>query len=336
MFKRARIKLSLWYMLIIMVINIFFSGTIYMAVSFAVDRGFEDILNEIKLEFTDDVEPRFLKNRGFPREDIDDIKSDVLHRLFFINGSIFIIAALASYFLAGRTLRPIEEMLEEQKRFIADASHEFRTPLTALKSSAEVALMDKKLDLKESKNIIKSSLNDIDRLKRLSDNLLSLARYQESGPNLSLEELNIADIIKEASSNILSLAEEKNISIKVKKQNIAIMGDRQRIVDLVVILLDNAIKYTPSGGKITITAKSNNGRAMLEIKDSGIGIEGKDLPHIFNRFYRADRSRSKTGASGFGLGLSLAKKIAEDHKGMISASSEPGAGTVFTVALPKK
>jgi signal transduction histidine kinase len=305
-------------------------------ISFTVDRGFEDILNEIKLEFTDDDEPNFLKNRSFLKESIGEIKSEVIYRLIFINGVIFIISALASYFLAGRTLKPIEEMLEEQKRFIADASHEFRTPLTALKSSVEVALMDKGLNLEESKKILKSSLNDIDRLKCLSDNLLSLARHQKGSLNLILEELNIADLIKETYSKIFPLVEEKNISIKIKKQNIALIGDRQRLTDLLVILLDNAIKYTPSGGKVTITAKSKDGQVTLKIKDSGIGIAEKDLPHIFNRFYRADKSRSKTGVSGFGLGLSMAKKIVEDHKGTISVSSTLDVGTIFTVTLPKK
>lgn len=336
MFKKVRLRLSLWYLLVIMFISIFFSSFIYMILSFTIDSGFEGTLNEIRLKLEDNNDKfPFLINESF-LENIENIKSMVLYRLILTNGAILIVSMAVSYFLAGRTLKPIEKMVDEQKRFIADASHEFRTPLTALTSSTEVALMDKGLTLEESKKILKSNLGDIGRLKCLSDNLLSLAEHQKSDLNLCLEKVDIWEVIKDAYRKLLPLAEEKNIQIKLEEQNITLVADRQRLTDLVVILLDNSIKYTPSGGEVTVTVQSKDSSTLIKVKDMGIGIESKDLPHIFNRFYRGDKSRSKTSVSGFGLGLSLAKEIVEKHKGTIAVSSIPGVGTTFTITLPKK
>jgi signal transduction histidine kinase len=269
-------------------------------------------------------------------EDFQAAKEKLVFNLIIINGIILGISALAGYFLAGKTLKPIEETMEEQKRFVADASHELRTPITALKTSMEVALRDKKMSLNGAKQEIKSNLEEINSLQSLSNNLLSLANFQNNGKNLIFEGVDIAEKVKKAYQKILPLAKEKNIDIKinVKKQNL--LANKESLEQMILIFLDNAVKFTPQKGKVTLITRPNKNHLILEVKDTGIGIAKKDIPHVFDRFYQADQSRSKIKTTGFGLGLSLAKRIIEIHKGLVEVSSLLGKGTTFTIKLPLK
>ena len=350
MFKSARIKLTGWYLLIIMLISISFSAVIYRETCREMERGFrraelrnqaEDLGIPLPRRFPDRPEDLPLRLREIqPRfafiEDFQAAKERLVFTLLMINGIILGISALAGYFLAGKTLKPIEETMEEQKRFVADASHELRTPLTALKTSMEVALRDKKMSLNEAKKEIKSNLEEINSLQSLSNNLLSLANFQNNGKNLFFEEINIAEAVTRAHQKISPLASQKNIDIKinVKKQNI--VANKESLEQMILIFLDNAVKFTRHKGKVTITTKTNKKHLILEIKDTGIGIAQKDIPHVFDRFYQADQSRSKIKTAGFGLGLSLAKRIVEIHKGQVEVLSVLNKGTTFTIKLPLK
>jgi len=350
MFRSARLKLTFWYLLIIMLISLFFSALIYIGVSRELEGGFHRAeirhrAEELGIPMPrrwpmrpENLDPRLqeLRPHFFQVEDLEATKRRVGFFLLIINGVILGISALAGYFLAGKTLRPIEKAMEEQKRFVADTSHELRTPLTALKTSMEVALRDKKMSLNEAKKVIKSNLEDIDSLQSLSNNLLSLANFQNNGQNLVFEEIDIAGVIKKAHQKILPLAKEKNIDIKinVKKQNI--LANKESLEQMILIFLDNAVKFTPQKGKVTITTKTNKKHLILEVKDTGIGIAKKDIPYVFVRFYQGDQSRSKSKAAGFGLGLSLAKRIIEIHKGLVNVSSILNRGTTFTIKLPLK
>jgi len=350
MFKSARLKLTSWYLLIIMLISVFFSAVIYLEMVREMKKGFrrrelrlraEELGISLPRRFSDRPEDLPPQLRGtMPRflfiEDLQAAKKRLAINLFMINGIILLISAGAGYFLAGKTLKPIEVAMEEQKRFIADASHELRTPLTALKTSMEVALRDKKLSLAEAKKVIKGNLSDINGLQSLSNSLLNLANLQSNSQNLVFENVDISQVVKNAYRKILSLAKEKNIKIKleVKKQNI--QANKESLEEMMLIFLDNAVKYTPEKGKVTIMTKKDKDYLTLVVKDTGIGIAKKDIPHIFDRFYRADRSRSKRKVAGYGLGLSLAKRIIEIHKGSVSVSSRVGKGTTFTIKLPLK
>ncbi len=245
-------------------------------------------------------------------------------------------SALAGYFLAGKTLRPIEKTMDEQKRFVADASHEFRTPLTALKTSMEVALREKKISASQARKLIESNLEDVNSMHSLANNLLSLANYQNNGSSFNFEEVNLFEIIKKAYKKILPLAKEKGVEIKLKIQDCVIKADKTKIEEMVLVFLDNALKYTPRGGKVAIATRVDKKYAFIKIKDTGIGIAQKDIVRIFDRFYQADQSRSQNNSQGFGLGLSLAKKIIEAHKGSVTVTSRVGKGTVFIVKLPLK
>ena len=350
MFKSARLKLTVWYLLIVMFISVFFSMVIYSEMCRELERGFRRAGLRTKAEELGiflpkrfsiqpkdlppglkEIEPHF-----FLLEDFQAAQKRLKLSLLVINSAVFSISALLSYFLAGKTLRPIEKAMEEQKRFVADASHELRTPLTALKTSMEVALRDKKISLKEAKKIIKSNLEDVNGLQALSDNLLKLANYQTNGQGLKFEETDISQIVKKAFQKISPLAKKKNIDLRIKVKKQTILANKESLEQMIVIFLDNAVKYTPEKGKVMVSIRVEKKHLFLEVKDTGIGIAKKDIPHIFDRFYRVEASRSKNKVSGFGLGLSLAKKIIEIHKGSVKVKSKLDKGTTFTIKLPLK
>ncbi len=289
-------------------------------------------------DLPEDLPPRLreMSPRFFFVEDLEVTKRRLGLNLLMVNGVILGISAVAGYFLAGKTLRPIEIVMEEQKRFVADASHEFRTPLTALKISMEVALREKKMSLKEAKKVIKSNLEDVDSLQSLSNNLLSLANLQTNSQNFAFKDVDIDEVVESAYRKILPLAKEKNIDLKIKVKKQTLSANRESLEEMMIIFLDNAIKYTPKKGKVIVRTRTDKKRLTLEIKDTGTGVSKKDLPYIFDRFYRVDQSRSKDNVSGFGLGLSLAKKIIEIHKGSVIVASPLGKGTTFTIKLPLK
>jgi len=338
MFRSARVKLTCWYLLIIMLISLVFSIGIYTAMTRELERGFRRAEMRFRVEELS-IPPHHLRgiNPHFSfSQDLKVIKKRITLGLLMVNGVILGISATAGYFLAGKTLRPIEKAMDEQRRFVADASHEFRTPLTALKTSMEVALREKKMSTGQAKKLIKSNLEDVDDMHSLSDNLLSLASYQNNGNNSNFEKINLAKLIKTAYEKILSLAKKKGVNIKLKTQNGIIEANKTGLEEMLLIFLDNAVKYTPKGGKVAISTQVDKKYASIKIKDTGIGISKQNIPHIFDRFYRVNQSRSKNNAPGFGLGLSLAKRIIETHKGSVEIVSRVGKGTAFIIKLPLK
>jgi len=335
MFKNARLKLTAWYLLILMFISVSFSLIIYKGITGEIDRFSQN--QRLR------IERRFEENNYFPKPPeirfvdpdlVEEMKNRLALILVIINSGIFFIVGSLSYFLAGKTLRPIQEMVEEQNRFISDASHEFRTPLTALKSSLEVNLRDKNLTVIDAKKVMNESVEDVNNLQKLSDSLLQLAQYEKPKINNHFEKNSLKKIISESLQNIEALAKNRNITIKSIIVDGSLGGDKYGLVDLFVILLDNAIKYSKEGSVISIKTKKTKNSIIVSIIDKGIGIEEKDIPHIFNRFYRSDKARSKKGIDGYGLGLSIAKKIVDQHKGTIEITSKLNKGTTVIVYLP--
>ena len=326
MFQSARLKLTLWYVVVSMVISILFSVAIFQIVDFEINRSLRMTERRIRVGIMAD--PYF-------RERIISAEEQIKINLVRVNLFILSISALAGYFLSGRVLRPIKSILDEQNRFIADASHELRTPLTAIQTGIEVNLRDKKMNIKQAKDVLKSNLDDISRLKKLSNNLLILAHVGQNSPNYSYRRLNLSEVLKKAVDKMINLALKKKITIETKFCDCQIRGDEDKLVELIVILLDNAIKYSKENGVIRISSKKSVGkRVHIDIQDQGAGIEENDLPHIFDRFFRGDKSRSQT--EGYGLGLSIAKQIIEAHKGRIDVLSSKDKGTIFTISLPAK
>lgn len=334
MFRSARLKLTAWYLLIITFISMSFSLVLYRVVTGEFER-FERMQRfRIERRFnTQNLPPNFMHRFPLPvdPELIREIKQRLAFMLMLINGGIFLVAGGLGFFLAGRTLAPIKDMVDEQSRFISDASHELRTPLTSLKTAMEVTLRDKKLSIVQAKKLISENINDVNKLQSLSDQLLRLAQYEKPNGNLPLEKISLTKVIKEAVRKINPLAKQKQISVICNLKNVEIKGNKESLVDLLVILLDNAVKYSPEAEMIEIAVVKKDGITEISVKDRGIGISKKDLPHVFDRFYRGDLSRSK---SGYGLGLSIAKKIVDIHKGKIKVKSNINQGSAFFVQLP--
>lgn len=332
MFTKARFKLTGWYLLIIMIISILFSGVVYQQSTQEIGRG-------LRMQAL-----RFNRERALTEQPphpldisvLEEAKKRIAVQLLFINLGILILSGLSAYFLSGKTLKPIEKVLEEQKRFISDASHELRTPLTALKLEIEVALRDKNLDLKEAQKLLQSNLEEVNKMQSLSNYLLTLNRYQTSKIKLDFEAVKVFDVIRESLINTQKLANKKKIRILQKGKDVEIITNQQSLVELINILLDNAIKYSKQDKTIIISTKSDHRNVYISVKDQGIGIKASDIPYIFNRFFRADISRSKTHVEGFGLGLSIAKGILIPLNGKISVESSLNEGSTFLITLPIK
>lgn len=332
MFKQARLKLTAWYLLIIMVISFSFSALIYQLISIEINRFANSQRNRFEKQFVLNEVPR-------PPKIIidDDLINETEKRLtislFVINGIILVISGLLSYFLAGKTLKPIQQMTEDQKQFISDASHELKTPLTALKSLFEVSLRDKKITLTDAKKVIQQGIGQTDKLSKLSNSLLELSRF-DNQKLVSTKPILIKEIIIDAVSQLQPKADKKNIKIISKIGSQKVSGNYQKLVELFIIFLDNAIKYSPDNTKINLITISHKKNLSIKIIDQGIGISKKDLPHIFDRFYQASNSRTKNSDTGYGLGLSIAKQIIELHHGQIEVESKLNQGTTFVIYLP--
>jgi len=162
-----------------------------------------------------------------------------------------------------------------------------------------------------------------------------LTQFQDQNNNLQFEKFYLSDIVQEAVEKVKSQAQKKNISISLDTPKIYLVGDRRSLTELFIILLDNAIKYSSNKKVISISVKKIDSKIQISVKDNGIGIEKKDIPYIFDRFYRADKSRTKQKAKGYGLGLSIAKRIVTLHNGSITVESKIGKGSIFAVTLPK-
>ena len=224
--------------------------------------------------------------------------------------------------------------MEEQKRFIADASHELKTPLTALQTSIEVALRDKKIDLKSALFTLKDSLNDVKSMTSLTNDLLSLTRYQQNNLKESFARVNLKDIVETSVNKIRPLGKSKGIQIEFNKDDVFLSGNKESLEKLITILLDNAVKYSQKKKMVNIKYNCKGKYIIIAVSDNGIGIPKEDLPYLFERFYRSDASRSKINTLGFGLGLSIAKSIVNIHNGSIGVESTVGKGSIFTVKLP--
>ena len=333
MFKQARLKLTAWYLLIIMIISFSFSGLIYQLISIEINRFANSQRNRFEKQLIISGDSHFRPIFAIDEDLIAESKKNLLINLFIINGVIFLASGSLSYFLAGRTLSPIQKMTEDQKQFISDASHELKTPITALKTMLEVSLRDQKLDLAESKKVLVDAVFATNQLKTLSDSLLELNHLQNNGSSLVFKPTSIKNLMFESVKKIKPQADQKKINFEIKTINGKINVDPQKIEELFLILLDNAIKYSPKSSQIKFIAQKTNKKVIFKIIDQGIGISQKDLPHIFDRFYRVDNSRTKNNTKGFGLGLSIAQKITKQHHGYINVKSTPNQGSTFSVSF---
>ena len=330
MFRSATFRLTLWYLLIIMVISVVFSVAIY-------EVSTRELRASLRRQAVIYQSLPWYQNGApdYPVQSLDQQLAAAQNRLrvnlVLLNLAILVGAGGAGYFLARRTLRPIESALDAQSRFTADASHELRTPLTAMRTEIEVALRDTKMAPDQARGLLASNLEEITKLEVLSAGLLKLAQHAGSLP---LEPCSTETVAAAAVGRLDKALEQRHIIIDNQVKDIKVLGDQQSLVDLIAILLDNAIKYSPPKSTIELASGIRGRQGYISVQDQGQGISASDVPHIFDRFYRADTSRNKEQTSGYGLGLSIAKQIVEAHKGSIEVRTVAGKGSTFSVLLP--
>lgn len=268
----------------------------------------------------------------FFRQRIDEGRRELMTRLVLINVLVLVGGSAVSYYLARRTLQPIEENMEAQSQFVSDASHELRTPLTALKTTNEVAMRKSKISSTDAEEVFKNNIEQVNKLQQLTDSLLNLAKNENGNSNF--KPVDLSTVTADALNAIAEVAVSKKITIEDNVPKLLVRGEKASLTQALVTILDNAVKYSHKNSIVSITGDKDANYALLNVKDQGIGIKAVHLPHIFDRFYRVDASRSKNVSDGFGIGLSLAQKIIEQHDGEIVAASTAGKGSNFTLKLP--
>ena len=223
---------------------------------------------------------------------------------------------------------------KEQQQFIADVSHELRTPLTVLRGSLEVTLEEERPP-EEYREALGNALLEVRHLARLSQNLLFLVRGESGRITLSFANMDLTRLLADLARELVPAAADRRLTVTtdLPEQPITAFVDADRLQQVFHNLFENAMRYTPAGGSIHVRLGAAPGEARMEVADTGIGIPEKDLPFVFERFFRSDRAR-RAYSGGSGLGLSIARWIVDAHKGTIAVQSEAGKGTVFTVTLP--
>ncbi len=265
-------------------------------------------------------------------------EKDLLDRLLLImliGCGIGVICAVASgYFLAGKALIPIKNSWQKQQEFVSDASHELRTPLAVIQAKTDLLFRSPSATIEEKILDISTISNESRRLSKLVRNLLTLARSDSDQIEMKksafqLDEL-LNDIIQQYEE--IAMYQEKTLRLEAPEP-VKFFADKERIHQLIVILLDNAIRYTKEGGEILLSCTQSHSSIFLKVMDNGIGIPEKEIPKIFDRFYQSDKAR--TGVEGTGLGLSIAKWIIEKHHGKTKVHSTVGKGTIIEINFPK-
>jgi signal transduction histidine kinase len=227
----------------------------------------------------------------------------------------------------------LEDAVHNSKRFLADASHELRTPLTVLRGELENVAQNGRLE-EDTRETLGSMLEEVERLAKIVEGLFALSRLDAGEAQAEWVPFDLAELAATTADQMSLLAEDKGISVSCEaKQGITVEGDRARLKQVVVNLLDNAIKYTPNGGAIHLGVTRKNGHAVLDVTDNGIGIPAEALPHVFERFFRVDKARSRD-EGGAGLGLSIVKSICTAHGAAVEVESTPGRGSHFRIKLP--
>ncbi|MBI4436675.1 MAG: HAMP domain-containing protein [Candidatus Omnitrophica bacterium] len=241
------------------------------------------------------------------------------------------VQALAETF--NEMIQRLHHSFEQMRRFVSDASHELRTPLAVLKGEVELELKHHRLP-DRSQETLETCAGEISRMSRLVETLLFLSNADAEKVVLDFKQVHLNQVIEEMAGEARILAEPKHIQVELTNgSDTVLQADEMRLKQLLLNLIDNAVKYTPAGGRIALSSRSVNGQVELKVADTGVGIAAKDLPRIFDRFYRAEESRNRTDG-GYGLGLAICKWIAEAHHGTLRVESSPGKGSTFLITLP--
>ncbi len=261
------------------------------------------------------------------------IKAGDLHQRVPVPRAYDEVRALA--LTLNEMIEHLDQTFTRQRRFVADASHELRTPVTAIRSMTELAQL-KTLTVEEYEHTFDTINKEAERLGHLISDLLALARADERRVMLEQEAIRLDTLVEAVVANAEGLALERGVSLQVHaSEPITICGDEARLIQAVINVLDNALLYTDAGGQVTVRVEATSTHALLTISDTGIGIAPEHLPHIFERFYRADPARVRKEGNSSGLGLAIVEWTIHAHKGTIAVESQLGLGSTFIVSLPR-
>ena len=317
-FKLARFRLSIEYTIVFGTLVLLLSGILYYLFA-------ADIHEDMSSVFPDESEQVRIINQH---------KGKLFKLMLLIDGGLLFFIAAASYYLAGATLKPIQESYEAQKRFIADASHDLRTPIAILKADLEVNLQDKNL-IPTLKPIYKSYLEEVDQMKRIVEDLLLLFRFDVNQVILEKKKVDLKKLLTNSTDRMRSYAKSKNVSLELSsKPEILVWGDAFLLQQAYRNILKNAIEYSHAHGIVNIKLTKSDREVRIEVNNQGIRIPNDKIDHLFERFYRTEKSRNKR-REGTGLGLSIAKQIVEKHAGTIGIISTPQNGTTVSILLPR-
>ncbi len=331
MFQSAYLKLTVFYVATIMLISLIFSVWVYTEATRELETGLTArdrfTLRQIRSDASQSATTDFLHDR------LEEGRVRVIINLLYFNLVLLGVGSALSYWLARRTMQPIEEAMLQQNQFTADASHELRTPLASIKMEIEVALRDHNRSKEDTEQLLQSNLEEVNRLITLSEGLLSLARGDEK--ELVKGRVNVAELMKELKQQFRLAAKSQKITIKNNvNEDLFVQVNRSGLERILAVLIDNALKYSAEKTTVTFSSQRRKNKLLLHIADQGKGIALKDRVNIFKRFYRIDDSRSEQYTPGNGLGLAIAKRLADEMGVQLSVKSNKKNGSVFTVTIP--
>ena len=263
--------------------------------------------------------------------DQDRVLNQYLIYLGILGGIVSVFLAVASWLLAGRSLDPAQKAWDQQQTFVSNASHELRTPLTFIRATADYSLRRK--PPAEQAEHLENILNECDYMDELVDDLLLLSRMDANRLKLELDLLSLPKLFAETLTRVQRRAETEGITLVSNDYDITIYADHTRMRQALLILLDNALRFTPAGGKVELTAEKAGKFILIKVSDTGKGIAPEHLPHLFKRFYQVGTPENAENRSN-GLGLSIAHTLIEAHHGTIKVESKFGEGAQFTISLP--
>ncbi len=307
-FFRARIKLTIFYAIIIAALIVLFSGTLWFEINEIHDNFHQEKIIE--------------SNELF----LDEFTDEFADKILLIDIFVFILTTFLSYFLAGKNLQPIAKKMKQQAQFIEDAAHEIKNPLAAIFASGTSILRVKEISDKQSREVLGEILEESNRLISLTSQLLQFKDKE----HVSLEEVQVKKIVEKIIQTLQPLLLEKKIILDTHLVNFSLSMAESDFESIVFNLLHNAIKFSHKEGKIIIRLEKEK---KLSIQDFGIGLSEKEIPFIFDRFYKADKARTFGANTGSGLGLSIVKNIIHFHNGKIRVDRGKTAGCVFTVTF---
>ena len=264
--------------------------------------------------------------------DQDRVLRQLLEALLLVGSGAVAVIGLGSWWLAGQSVRPAQQAWQRQQTFVANASHELRAPITLLRASAEVAQRHVPRSDAVGQALLHDVLAECDHMSCLVEDLLTLSRLDAKLPT-TRESVALAPLLADVQRQLGAFAAERQVTVQVEAATGAVLADPAQLRQVLLILCDNAVRHTPAGGTITLESDLQQHTATIRVHDTGSGIAAKHLPHVFERFFRANSARLD-GTSGAGLGLSIAQSIIAMHHGTIVITSDVGQGTQVTITLP--